>query len=399
MANGRQMPMTVRVKICGITSVDDAEAAVEAGADALGLVFYTGSPRCVTLEKAMEISAVLPVSVARVGVFLDAEEEFVREAIDAAGLDTIQLHGAETPEYCARFELVSVWKAFRMVGPESLDALEAYATSAWLLDSYVPGQPGGTGAQFNWELAVAAKELRGRVGWNPTPRSVADGAVGLLTPADQGLDDVRIGEGGGVADLIDLVFGDLAQNAAHDFAGASLGQCRGELDFVRSGDGPDFLADMKDEFLAEFVGFSDALLEGDEGIEALAFDVVRHGGDGGFGDFRMADEGAFDLGGADAMTGDVDDVIDAAHEPVIAVFIDATAVAGEVDVGVHGEVGVDEAVVIAPGGAHHAGPRFLDAEFAAVVGGAWGAIVAKDDRFDAEEGATGAAGFERVGAG
>jgi phosphoribosylanthranilate isomerase len=153
------MPMTVRVKICGITSVDDAEAAVEAGADALGLVFYTGSPRCVTLEKAMEISAVLPVSVARVGVFLDAEEEFVREAIDAAGLDTIQLHGAETPEYCARFELVSVWKAFRMVGPESLDALEAYATSAWLLDSYVPGQPGGTGAQFNWELAVAAKEF------------------------------------------------------------------------------------------------------------------------------------------------------------------------------------------------------------------------------------------------
>jgi hypothetical protein len=77
MANGRQMPMTVRVKICGITSVDDAEAAVEAGADALGLVFYVGSPRCVTLEKAAEISAVLPVSVARVGVFVDAEEEFV----------------------------------------------------------------------------------------------------------------------------------------------------------------------------------------------------------------------------------------------------------------------------------------------------------------------------------
>jgi phosphoribosylanthranilate isomerase len=151
------MPMTVRVKICGITSVDDAEAAVEAGADALGLVFYEGSPRCVTLEKAAEISAVLPVSVARVGVFVDAEEEFVRDAIDAAGLDTIQLHGSETPEYCARFE--SVWKAFRMEGPETLERLELYPTSAWLLDSHVPGQVGGTGARFNWELAVAAKEF------------------------------------------------------------------------------------------------------------------------------------------------------------------------------------------------------------------------------------------------
>lgn len=168
--------MTVRVKICGITSIDDAEAAVEAGADALGLVFYEGSPRCVTLEKATEISAVLPVSVARVGVFLDAEEEFVREVIDAVGLDTIQLHGTETPEYCARFELVSVWKAFRMEGAESLNGLEAYATSAWLLDSYVPGQPGGTGARFNWDLAVAAKEF-GRpivLAGGLTPENVRD---------------------------------------------------------------------------------------------------------------------------------------------------------------------------------------------------------------------------------
>jgi phosphoribosylanthranilate isomerase len=153
------MATTVRVKICGITSVDDAEAAVEAGADALGLVFYQGSPRCVTLEKATEISAVLPVSVARVGVFVDAEEEFVRDAIDAAGLDTIQLHGKETPEYCARFELVSVWKAFHMEGPDALGKLQGYPTSAWLLDSHVPGQLGGTGAKFNWDLAVAAKEF------------------------------------------------------------------------------------------------------------------------------------------------------------------------------------------------------------------------------------------------
>jgi phosphoribosylanthranilate isomerase len=151
--------MNVRVKICGITSVEDAEAAVEAGVDALGLMFYGGSPRSVTLERAAEISAVVPVSVARVGVFVDAEEALIREAIDLAGLDIIQLHGTETPEFCGRFESVGVWKAFRMEGPESLEALDAYATTAWLLDSHVPGQLGGTGARFNWDLAAAAKRL------------------------------------------------------------------------------------------------------------------------------------------------------------------------------------------------------------------------------------------------
>jgi phosphoribosylanthranilate isomerase len=149
--------MNVRIKICGITSIEDAEAAVEAGADALGLVFYSGSPRYVTLEQAVEISAILPASIQRVGVFVDAEEGFVRERMEAVGLDTVQFHGGETPEYCGRFGTVDVWKAFRVEGPESLSSLPAYETAAWLLDSHVRGIAGGTGARFNWDLAVEAK--------------------------------------------------------------------------------------------------------------------------------------------------------------------------------------------------------------------------------------------------
>jgi phosphoribosylanthranilate isomerase len=150
--------MNVRIKICGITSVEDAEAAVEAGVDALGLVFHPASPRYLTLEQAVDISVGLPVTIQRVGVFVDAEEAFVRERIEAVGLDTVQFHGKETPEYCGRFAPVDVWKAFRVEGPESLESMPAYETTAWLLDSYVPGQPGGTGARFNWDLAVEAKQ-------------------------------------------------------------------------------------------------------------------------------------------------------------------------------------------------------------------------------------------------
>ncbi len=149
--------MNVRVKICGITRREDALAAVAAGADALGFMFYAPSPRAMTVSAAAEICRLLPPFVAKVGVFVDATEEFIRETARECRLDTLQFHGRETPEFCGRFAL-PVIKAFRVRGPESLTGLREYPTAAWLLDSFVPGQPGGTGARFNWALAAQAAQ-------------------------------------------------------------------------------------------------------------------------------------------------------------------------------------------------------------------------------------------------
>ena len=174
--------MSVTVKICGITHPDDAACAVEAGADALGLMFFAGSPRCVTFEQAGAIAKAIPPFVARVGVFVDAEEGFVWEAIRRCGLTILQFHGQETPEFCRQFGLMSI-KAFRMRGPETLKELPDYPTDAWLLDSYVPGQAGGTGARFKWDLAVAATKLGKPVflAGGLTPENVAE-AVRQVRP-------------------------------------------------------------------------------------------------------------------------------------------------------------------------------------------------------------------------
>jgi phosphoribosylanthranilate isomerase len=150
--------MSVRVKICGITHPDDALAAVRAGADALGFVFCETSVRCVQPEVAARIVQMLPPFVAKVGLFVDASEEFVRSVIARCGFDTVQFHGDESPEFCKKFA-VKVIKAFRMRDERSLAALPNYAADAYLLDSYVPGKPGGTGEQFNWDLAVRAKRV------------------------------------------------------------------------------------------------------------------------------------------------------------------------------------------------------------------------------------------------
>jgi phosphoribosylanthranilate isomerase len=170
------------VKICGITSAKDARMAVDAGADALGFMFYEPSPRCVTPEQAAAIIAELPTHVARVGVFVDANEMTVRDTAAAAGLDTLQFHGSEPPEFCARFELRTI-KAFRVKDSGSLDLLPSFRTDAWLLDSYVKGVPGGTGERFNWDLAVEAKRL-GRpilLAGGLTPDNAAE-AVGQVVP-------------------------------------------------------------------------------------------------------------------------------------------------------------------------------------------------------------------------
>jgi phosphoribosylanthranilate isomerase len=150
--------MSTRVKICGITNLADAQAAVEAGADALGFNFYEQSPRYLAVSTAAEISKQLPPFVLRVGVFVNAAEELVTRAIGECGLGLLQFHGDEPPEFCTQFGLMSM-KAFRIRDAESLKELPKYPTEAWLLDAYSAENPGGTGEKFNWELAVEAQKF------------------------------------------------------------------------------------------------------------------------------------------------------------------------------------------------------------------------------------------------
>ncbi|MEY4387333.1 MAG: hypothetical protein RLY20_2616 [Verrucomicrobiota bacterium] len=150
--------MSVKVKICGITSVEDAQAAIVSGADLLGFVFYDQSPRHVTVEQAAVIARVVPPHVVRVGLFVNAPEELVSEAMSACQLQLLQFHGDETPEYCRQFPAMSM-KAFRVKDAGTIQTLPEFPTDAWLLDAFVPGQRGGTGHAFNWQLALEAVKL------------------------------------------------------------------------------------------------------------------------------------------------------------------------------------------------------------------------------------------------
>ena len=149
--------MSLKVKICGITSVNDAMAAVEAGADAVGFVFCQQSPRFVPPTTAARIIRGLPPFVAKVGVFVNASEPVIRGVAEVCGLDTVQLHGEEQPEFCQRFHALKVIKAFRVKSAGCLRQMDAYDTDAWLLDASVPDAHGGTGATFNWTIAREAK--------------------------------------------------------------------------------------------------------------------------------------------------------------------------------------------------------------------------------------------------
>ena len=137
-----------------------------------------------------------------------------------------------------------------------------------------------------------------------------------------------------------------------------------ELDQIGRGDRTDLLAHPVGEFLAQLFGRLLAGHQRDIGVDALAFDVVRIADHGGLRHFRMRDQRRFDLGGAHAMAGDVDHVVDAAGDPVIAVGVAAAAVAGEIFARIGAEVSVDEALVVAIDRAHLAGPRIRDAEIA-----------------------------------
>lgn len=152
----------VRIKICGITRVEDALAAVAAGADALGFVFYAKSPRAVTPAQASAIIAALPPFVTTVGLFVDMPRPELRALLAEVPLDLLQFHGDETPADCAGYGRPYI-KALRIKpGDDVAAAISRYPeASGVLLDTFVPGTPGGTGEAFDWSLVPrnAAKPL------------------------------------------------------------------------------------------------------------------------------------------------------------------------------------------------------------------------------------------------
>ena len=145
--------MRTRIKICGITRLDDALEAINSGADAIGLVFYPLSPRNIEIKQAAEIVKQLPPFISVVGLFVNAEAAAINTVIKQVGIDLIQFHGDEPESFCKQFSRPYI-KALRMKPELDLNqAAGAYASArALLLDTYRKGIPGGTGESFNWDL-------------------------------------------------------------------------------------------------------------------------------------------------------------------------------------------------------------------------------------------------------
>lgn len=171
-----------RVKICGITSLEDALTAVEAGADALGFVFYNESPRHIFPEQAARIIEQLPPFVQAVGLFVTEQAATVNELADLCRLDLVQLHGDEPAGYCAQIRR-RVLKAFRVRSLTCLDPIRDYPVAGYLLDTFSPSFYGGTGLSFNWEIAAEAVKRHQRIvlAGGLTPDNVAE-AVRQVRP-------------------------------------------------------------------------------------------------------------------------------------------------------------------------------------------------------------------------
>jgi len=174
----------VKVKICGITSYEDARAAVEAGADALGFVFFDKSPRYINPVKAAGIISRLPPFIQTVGLFVNEDTAQVNWTADYCGLDVVQLHGDETPEDCLEVKrrVIKAFRVQKIISIAPLEKYQDYQVAGYLLDAWSPDAYGGTGRTFNWELAHAAKQygpviLAGGL----TPDNVAE-AIRVVNP-------------------------------------------------------------------------------------------------------------------------------------------------------------------------------------------------------------------------
>lgn len=165
----------VKIKICGVTRVEDAVLAAEEGADAIGLNFVDGYPRCITTKVARDIAACLPPYLTLVGIFADRNLSEIRETIQICGLNVVQLHGDESPDDCLALASNKEWplqviKAFRVRGYETLMRIPEYCRSQGvtpLLDAYHPSEIGGVGKTFEWKLISEFEERESGVSLRP----------------------------------------------------------------------------------------------------------------------------------------------------------------------------------------------------------------------------------------
>lgn len=147
----------VKVKICGITNIEDAIVAIDAGVDALGFVFYNKSPRYISKETAKYIIQKLPPFITSVGVFVNEKPDFIDQIRNFTNIDYVQLHGDESPEVCC--QLSKYIKVIRVRNITDLSVIERYKCSTFLLDTYTEDSYGGTGQIFNWDIALESKRF------------------------------------------------------------------------------------------------------------------------------------------------------------------------------------------------------------------------------------------------
>jgi phosphoribosylanthranilate isomerase len=173
---------TTKIKICGLTRKEDVLALKGLGIDFAGFIFVPGTPRFLDLSRAAKLARLVPAGMRRVGVFFDERPAAVKTIAAACGLDLLQFHGSEPPDYCGQFGL-PYFKTIRVLGPIETDRLAAYRPEAFLLDTYSPREAGGTGKTFDWSLAreAAAGGLKFILAGGLNPENVAR-AIGEARP-------------------------------------------------------------------------------------------------------------------------------------------------------------------------------------------------------------------------
>ena len=197
-----------RIKICGITRVEDALAAARSGADAIGLVFYERSPRHASIAQAKQLADALPPFVTVVGLFVNAEASFVRKVLANVPLDLLQFHGDETPEYCAQFNKPFL-KAIRVkAGVDLLQcAADFRSAQGLLLDAHVEGIPGGTGSAFDWALIPGHLPLPVILSGGLNAQNIA-AAIGQVRPyavdVSSGVESGGVDAGKGIKDAAQI---------------------------------------------------------------------------------------------------------------------------------------------------------------------------------------------------
>ncbi|MFC1485059.1 phosphoribosylanthranilate isomerase [bacterium] len=153
----------MKIKICGITNLEDAKAAVDFGADILGFINYKKSPRYISMYEIDRIINRLPKKVLTAGVFVNKIVAELEEILDKEVFDIVQLHGEESPKYCEYLKKktkLKIWKAFRIRTQEDVEAIRNYEVDGYLLDTYRKEIYGGTGEIFDWDFAIYAKSLK-----------------------------------------------------------------------------------------------------------------------------------------------------------------------------------------------------------------------------------------------